>query len=206
MSYDIYANVAHVSSVDLNAATTSAAGVGVGSDALNEDGEVIATLDANGLLSYRPDQCGAIALANGSVIKAIRPLYDDGSTQSSTNYEGQGGTARKFRPLLLRAADGGAITIIHDAEAPLDQNDEPLWHATERLACQYAANATLLNAWVYVQWEYVAGARRWRCSDWGAHQGNPANYESPPGTQAVAMSRIESALVTLLNGPIPNGG
>ena len=88
MSSELYIDIAHASSVDLNTATTSPAGVAIGVDALDEDGAVIASLDASGLLSYRPDKCSAIPLANGAVIKAIRPLYSDGSAQSSANYEG----------------------------------------------------------------------------------------------------------------------
>ena len=103
----------------------------------------------------------------------------------------------------MRSTDGGSITLVHDAAPPTPEPDNE-WDATERIAGQFGNDVVLLNAWVYLQWEYVGGARRWRAAAWGAPLGSPANYATPPTTHAQEWARLEAAVVTLLGGTIPD--
>jgi len=189
----------HISSFDLSSATHDAGGVGVGTPALDEDGSEIAALSANGLLTYKPSSCSAITIASGSVVKAIRPLYSDGSTKSAADYAAQGGTLRKLAPLLLRAVDAGWFVLEHDAAPPVDE-----WAATERIACQYGRDVVFANAYTYVQWDYVSGARRWLCADWGSFTGDASNFATAPTSINQAIERIAAAVSGLLLGPIPD--
>jgi len=55
-----------------------------------------------------------------------------------------------------------------------------------------------------VQWDYVAGARRWLCADWGAFTGDASNFATAPTSINQAIERIAAAVSGLLLGPIPD--
>lgn len=192
----INTDIAKVSTVDFQAASNTPIGVG---DSVEVDGLTIAAISADGLLTYVPARCSVLAIANGTTINAIRPVYSDGSTYSAADIEAAQ-SERVFRPILLRAGDGGSFTLAHDVAPPVDE-----WELTERIACQYGRDVTIGNAWIYVQWDKVGGARRWRAPDWSAYVPlTPANYVGSPAVLDLrsALDRIEAEVVALKGGPI----
>ena len=194
MTSPAYYDIASVSTVDFSTATVGGF-VGVGTDATNEDGDVIASLSADGLLTYRPSECSVITIETASTIKAIRPLYDDGFTQTTENFEGESGTARKMRPLLLRAVAGGFFTLMHDAAPPVAE-----WTATERVSTQYGRDVVFGNAFTYVQWAYAGAARRWCCADWGAFVATtPADWTGgvSPDSIWLALDQLAARVAVL---------
>lgn len=192
----ITTDIAKVSTVDFQAASNTPLGAG---GSVVVDGVTIAGISADCLLTYMPARCSVLAIANGTTINAIRPLYPDGSTYSAADIEAAQ-SERVFRPILLRAADGGSFTLAHDVAPPIDE-----WDLTERIAGQYGRDVVIGNAWLYVQWDKIGGARRWRDPDWGAYVPvTPANYVGSPAVLdlRVALDRLEAEVVALKGGPI----
>lgn len=154
-------------------------------------GVQVASFGADGILVYRPDMVGTVILANGSVIKGIRQIdaVGDAIQQSLVpDHERQ--------MLMLRAADGGAIVVLHES---LDVV-EPTERTTTSTGAPSAIGADSYQLFTSVN----GGVRRWRCPLWAAHVGNPASYVTDPIYQSVAMARLEAAVVALNGGPIPD--
>jgi len=154
-------------------------------------GVEVASFGADGIIVYRPDMVGTVILAGGSTVKGIRQIDAVGDTISQSlvpDHERQ--------MLMLRAADGGAIIVLHES---LDVT-EPTERTTTSTGAPSAIGADSYQLFTAVN----GGVRRWRCPQWAAHVGNPANYVTPPVFQSVAMARMEAALVTVIGGPIPD--
>lgn len=168
-------------------------GISVGVDAVDDDGTVIASLDAGGLLTYRPDRVSEIALASGSTVNGIRAVYASGDPYDSAEYP------PRDKPLLmLRAVDGGYAVLVHESGA--------ITEPTERITNAYGATAVTIGPdSVQVFWSTNGVSRRWRVPHWGYYQaGTPGDWAgSPPGTNWAALDRLAAQVAALGGVPVP---
>ena len=153
-------------------------------------GVEVASFGADGILSYRPDRTGTVILAHGSVVKGIRQLDPLGNAidQSLT-------PAHERSMLMLRAPDGGFITVLHES---LD-----VVEPTERTTT-WAGIPSSIGADSYQVFAAInGGIRRWRCPLWSAFvASSPADWAgSPPTDPNTAINRIAAA-VAAAHGPI----
>ena len=181
--------VAEVKTCTVTFYRATTGGVGVGADAV-VDGEVVASLSAGGLLSYRPDMVSEIALVNGSVVRGIQALDSNGDPIDPATLD-----PREKPLLMLRAEDGGFATIEHE--------DLSIATATDRTTSAYAAAFTIGPSSIQCFWSVNGAARRWRCPDWGKFFATaPGDWAgSPPQTMGEGLNRVAAALA-ILGGPI----
>lgn len=112
--------------------------------------------DVNGILELKLSETpSAVCFKNGSVLKGIKITNDDGSDyQFDETIE-----ANIMTMVMIRAEDGGVITIINDSLDVLTLEN--------RISVNTGLDMFHNNNWIQVFWETLApGVRRWRFPDW----------------------------------------
>lgn len=96
-----------------------------------------------------------VCFKNGSVLKGVKITNEDGS-----QYEFDETTEAKLTTMLMiRAEDGGTMSIIHDDAGVL-----PLQN---RINVNSGADIFHNNNWIQIFWETLSvGVRRWRVPNW----------------------------------------
>ena len=180
--------IVEVSTVVFARATSTSISVGVPAVL---DGVTVASIDADGLLTYMPGRVSEIALASGTVLRGVRALHENGDPYVAADEPGPRKTL-----LMVRAEDGGFITVTHE--------DVTIAEPTERTTTAYGVAAAVGPDSVQMFWSDNGGARRWRCPHWSVYfAGNPADWAGAPGTTGAALDRLASAVSGLLGVPIP---
>lgn len=157
--------------------------------ATDDDGTVIASIDADGLLTYRPDRASEIAIASGVTVRGIRALYPNGDAYDASTYP------ERAKPMLmLRAVDGGYAVLEHESLT--------ITEPTERITNAYGAAAVMIGPDAVQCFWSVNATRRWRCPHWGVWLGSNASFASPNATITQAVERIAADLAILKGGLI----
>lgn len=184
------ADIVHVSTVAFRRATVDAAGVSSGSPALLADGTVAASVSVGGVLSYRPDLCGEVVLADGLILRGIEQVWPDAAAINVADVEKADALTA---PLLMLRSAGASVIRHEDLTATADQ----------RITTGYGADVTLGSGKTQIFWERSGASRRWSCPDWGgyipieaAHWAGGAVRQS----QWSAIDRLAAAVYTLREG------
>ena len=113
------------------------------------DGVTVASIDADGLLSFHPSLVSEIIVASGVTVRGLRALHSNGDP-----YDAADEPPLARLSVMVRAAEGGAITISHE--------DGTILEPTERTATAYGTSVTVGPDAVWLTWQVDGGARRWR--------------------------------------------
>lgn len=189
MSSNYKVGIVETGTVVFRRATTTS--ISLGNDAV-VDGITVASIDADGLLTYRPQLVSEIALANGVQVHGIRALYPSGDPYDAAAYP------ELFKPMLmLRSTDDGFAVAVQGSVA--------ITNPTERFSNAYGAAAVVIpRDSIQLFWSVNGADRSWRSPSWGVYAGDASSFATHPGTMTTAIQRMAAALAGLLGGPIPD--
>lgn len=180
--------VVDVGTVVFHRATVT--GVSVGSPAV-VDGLEVASLGADGVLSYMPHLVSEVAITGPVVLRGIRALHASGDPYETTYTD-----ELAKHMLMLRAEDGTGIQVAHE--------DLTVVEPSERLTTAYGLPATVGPDAVQVFWSVNGANRRWRCPLWSIYlPANPAHWDGVPTSTAEALDRLAAAVSNGGAVPIP---